>query len=188
MIDITGQTVPSLELTLDADEVALLQTINFSNAPFKSSDDAKANGLASVKLMKSLLARDAIPEWRLRYFSDPAFNSGGHGRSDEQIFIRNGCTTQEKLFAHPHFLKVLKYFLKGPDLSLSIIEEWRAAAADCGTITSGDLAPLTKLARRLARDQGLNGKTAAEEFYKLALECGLDADQAWSIRDGVRTI
>jgi hypothetical protein len=55
----------------------------------------------------------------------------------------------------------------------------------CGQVTSGDVTPLAKAARQLARDVGLDRKDAAEEFFKLALELDLGESTGMSIRNQV---
>ncbi|MEZ0219108.1 MAG: hypothetical protein ACAH22_02310 [Tardiphaga sp.] len=136
-----GQDGPPVRIALNDAEAALLKTIKLDAASLEGSEDAHRNGLASCKLMKSLLERNAIPAWRTRFFSDPSYSSGGCGKSTEQIFVGNGCDTLEKLFAHPHFLDVLRYFLEGPDLPQHVALDFHAAVADCGMVTSSDLTP-----------------------------------------------
>ena len=86
---------------------------------------------------------------------------------------------------NPAFLKHLRYFLYGPALPDTVIAAFRQKVMDCGMVTSGDIVPLGDEAKRLTRAHGLEPAQAAEEFYKLALECGLDGD-AKSIRDAVK--
>ena len=45
---------------------------------------------AMEELMESLLERDAIPLARRKFFSDPDYYVGGHGRSRLQTFEKNG--------------------------------------------------------------------------------------------------
>jgi hypothetical protein len=113
-------------------------------------------------------------------------NTGGRGKSRQQVFESNG-TAGDDIFRHPHFLPYLKYFLFGPDLPHETIDCFRQAVADCGNITSGDIGPLCELARSLARQQGAE-RDLAEEFFKLALECGLDSSDAREVRDSVKRI
>jgi hypothetical protein len=44
----------------------------------------------ALALMKSLIARKAIPEVRTKYFTDADFDVGGGGRSRAEIFEKNG--------------------------------------------------------------------------------------------------
>lgn len=56
----------------------------------------------------------------------------------------------------------------------------------CGWVTSGDIIPLGDTAKKLARKYGLDSGHAAEEFYKLALEHGMQEYEARAIRDRVK--
>ena len=49
-----------------------------------------------------------------------------------------------------------------------------------------DVLPLGKTARNIARAQRLNARDASEEFYKLALECGIWHSYAEQVRDAVK--
>jgi hypothetical protein len=61
--------------------------------------------------------------------------------------------------------------------------EFKAAVDDCGFVTSSDVVPLGRKARRLARGLGLRPSEAREEFFKLALDCDVDIGSAISIRE-----
>jgi hypothetical protein len=143
---------------------------------------------AMAELMESLLQRKAIPEARRRLFTDPAYNVRGHGLSRLQVFEKNG-TRGEAIFRHGNFLKYLQYFLFGPDLPQAVIEAFQFRVRECGKpFTSGDALTVADAARQLTRAHGLAGPWAAEEFYKLALDCGLDADEARAVRDTVQKV
>lgn len=174
-----------IELTVE--EKALLGRIDFAPASPKKHDPEHWNavGEAALGLMKSLIARKAIPDVRSKYFTDPDFNVGGRGRSRAEIFEKNG-THGEAIFRHPHFLKYLHYFLYGPELPPPVIEGFQRKIADMGLITSSDIVPLGAFSRQLTRANGLRGGDSAEEFFKLALDCGLELCEARSIRDSVK--
>lgn len=175
-----------IELTVE--EKAPLGRIDFAPLRLPEKHDPEhwnAVGEAALALMKSLIARNAIPDVRSKYFTDPDFNVGGRGRSRAQIFEKNG-THGEEIFRHPHFLKYLHYFLYGPDLPPAVIEAFRQKIADMGPVTSSDIVPLSAFARKLTRDHRLRGDDPAEEFFKLALDCGLERFEARSIRDSVK--
>jgi hypothetical protein len=178
--------VKTVELT--ESEKALAARIDFE--PSRSTHDAvaaRANGEAARALTKSLMERKAIPEVRLRWFTDPAYNISGHGASRQQIFAKNG-TRGEDILRHPHFLKHLRYFIYGPDLPAAVMESFEKEVAACGGVTSGDIVSLGNHAKQQARAHCLDGGRAAEEFYKLALDCGLNESTARSIRDAVKTV
>ncbi len=137
--------------------------------------------------MRSLVNRKAIPETRWKFFSDPAFFIGGHGRSHLQVFEKSGARGSA-IFRHGNFVKYLRYFVYGPNLPKSVIEAFQQKIAECGQLfTSGDSIMIRDFARQLARSNGLNHEDA-EEFYKLALESGLDANDALSVRNMVKQV
>jgi hypothetical protein len=116
----------------------------------------------------------------LRFFADPDYNIGGHGISRKERFERNA--RGKDIMTHVDFLRYLRYFIYGPALRDGAIEAFQAKVASCGMVTSGDIIPLGDLAKRLMQTHGLQSGKAAEEFYKLALECGLQEGEARSIR------
>lgn len=174
---------PDIELTTTERE--LLLQIKFHST---SHEDIRSSLTPMVKLVESLQKRDAIPELRILYFIDPERNPGGYGKSREEIFERNG-TSGPEIYAHPHFLKYLEYFIFGPDLPLSVIEKFKEVAASCsGYLAHEDLLDLVPAARALVRKNRLNPANAAEEFYRLALECGASPCSAETIRKQVRAV
>jgi hypothetical protein len=178
-----------LAIELNENEKDLISRIDFNptRGPH-NSDSWRPMADAMSELMRSLLQRNAIPEQRKKFFTDPAYNIGGHGLSRFQVFEKNG-THGDAIFRHGNFLKYLHYFLFGPELPKTVIEDFQAKAADCGTpFTSGDSLTVADFARKLTRSHGLAGPHAAEEFYKLALDCGLDSDDARTIRDSVQKV
>jgi hypothetical protein len=84
------QSMNCIELT--EDEKALLDRIDFDPRSSEKHDvaDWNAVGGAARWLMKSLIARKAIPEVRTKYFTDADFDVGGRGRSRADIFEKNG--------------------------------------------------------------------------------------------------
>jgi hypothetical protein len=174
---------------LTAEETMLLAKIDFdsSSSARQGHDYWKTVGDAALGLMKSLIARGAIPEVRTRYFSDSDFNIGGRGRSRVGIVEKNG-TQGEAIFRHPHFLKYLHYFLYGPDLPVHVTEAFRQKIGDIGFVTSSDIVPLGTFARQLTRANKLDASDPAEEFFKLALECGLELHEAKAIRNSVKGV
>jgi hypothetical protein len=94
-----------IELTVE--EKALLGRIDFAPASPEKHDPEHWNavGEAALVLMKSLIARKAIPDVRSKYSTDPDFNVGGRGRSRAEIFQKNG-TRGEAIFRHPPFSEI----------------------------------------------------------------------------------
>jgi hypothetical protein len=140
------------------------------------------SGKAAHELLKSLHARGAIPEARLRTFSDPF--PGGRGKSHYDVFVRNGCTG-DAIFEHPHFVKYLRYFLDGPALPASTIEGFRKILIEDSGTSGMVMEQLCRFVRAETRSLRLGRGVAKEEFWRLALE--LDYPHAESIRDAAGT-
>jgi hypothetical protein len=154
---------------------------------FGDSGLAHRNGELTASLMKSLLYRAAIPEPRLKYFNDPSYRTGHLKGSRRQLFESNG-TVGEEIYKHPNFLEYLRYFLLGADLPKRAIDEFSAKAEAYGRVGPSDSLELGKVARELTRNYGLTPWDAAEEFYKLALDCGIYQGHAIRIRDAVKRL
>jgi len=175
----------SIDLTLE--EKSLLDKIELDALSLRGHEHAQRNGRLVIELIKSLVARRGIPEHRRRYFTDPDYYLGSRGRSRQQGFERNGRRGDD-ILSHPHFLAYLRYFLHGPNLPASVIGKFRQAVLDCGDVTSGDIDPLSKVARQLVRTYRLVPKKAADEFYKLSLEFDIDPDTAAFFHNAVRQV
>lgn len=145
------------------------------------------NGALITKLFGLLINRGAIAEHRLSYFTKPEYNIGGRGSSRRQIFERNG-TSCSAILSHGNFLPYFRYFVCGPDLPPRVLERFGDKVAECGQVTSSDIPVLCKFARQLARTHHLDPRTASEEFFKLALDHGLDLSTADFIRNQVRSV
>lgn len=175
-------SAPDIYLTID--ENALFHSIDFDS----SALDQTASSLASMGLLaRSLLDRGAVPKERIAYLTDPQLNPGGRGKSRVQAIERNG-TSGDELLIHPTFIKYIKYFVCGPDLPISAIERFKGEAMGSGYLTGGDINDLAPFARDCVRSNGLIPHHAAEEFFKLAIECGAMPSAAESIRSSVRAM
>lgn len=178
----TGKKGLAVELT--ETEKALLARIDFD--PEHDADAWPGIADAMEALTRSLITRGAVPEPRLRYIDNAEYNVGGHGSSRWQIIERNG---REPVLRNPAFLKHLHYFLYGPDLPDDVIQPFQEKVRRCGKpFTGSDALELAEFARGLTRARGLDTYKAPKEFYKLALDCGLDAGDARSVRDSVMKV
>lgn len=180
----------SFAITLTSQEQAVLDELELDAMALvgRGPDFAKRNGRLAAELMRLLGNRpSAIPKHRVDYFTSPEFNTGGRGRSRQDVFEKNG-TSGADILEHPHFLKYLEYFIFGPRLPERALTAFAETVEDLGPITSGDIQTLTKLSRALTRTHGLNSAGASDEFFKLALEHGLDPAYADIIRKAVRSV
>lgn len=174
----------SYRIDLTDEESSLLEGIEL-DAEHVDHEVWKRRAPLVLKLMKSLRDRDAIPEVRKRYWSDPEFYLGRQQTSHKGAFERNGNTGKD-IYTHPSFLKYLRYFLFGPQLPDAAISEFESIVGRPEWVTSGDLTHITKGTRVLVRKYGLQGSD--EEFYRLALDVGLDQSFAKAVRDAAKQV
>lgn len=172
------------DIALTDEEQALFLSIKFD---WTDHDDLRGSLEPMRLLAKSVLGRGAVPEVRIAFFTDPDFNPGGRGKSRKQVFEGNG-TCGDEILGHPSFLKHLEYFICGPELPAVVIERFKSEATGSGYLTGGDINDLTPFARSCVRSNGLDPHRAAEEFFKLAVECGAMPSSAESVRSSVRAV
>lgn len=180
--------IGTIELTPQESQI-LEEIILRQEQLFGDHDLAERNGELSLALMGSLLQRKAIPEVRLKYFEDPSFRRGRSKGSYRSLFERNK-TTGDDIYRHPNFLRHLRYFISGAELPKDAITVFAQRAHSCGHVGPSDALELGTLARDLTRKFGLSVDTefAAEEFYKLALDCGIYQGHAAVVRDRVKAM
>jgi hypothetical protein len=176
----------SWAIELESGEKDLLSRIELNALALSGYDHAQANGKLVVELMQRVGLRNAIPKHRMEWFTNADYNIGGRGSSRLERFEAN--MGGDDIRMHPHFLAYLRYFIQGPDLPKAVMNAFTKAVEDCGLVTSGDVIPLAKTARRLTRQNRLNSSEAAEEFFKLALECGISVGRAIPIRNSVKSV
>jgi len=170
-------------IDLTPEEEALASRIDFDYVKLGYDPESC---LSARELTKLLIERDAVPEVRLDYFCKPEYNVGSTKSRYEQ-FEANGVRGEE-VFESPHFFEHLKYFVYGPNLSDQTKEAFFQIAKNDTLPTSVQRERLRDFSRNETRRLRLNPKTAAEEFYKLALECTSKLHIAESVRDAVRAV
>lgn len=162
--------IDKIELT--EEESVLLKEISFSSHEY---DVLRQSCKNAGNLTLLLLERKVIPKIRIKYFTNPKYNIGRRGKSRQEVFESNGTTGKDILF-HGNFLKYLKYFIYGPDLPKAAIQ------IVCNNIDPEDYPTLT---RGIVRDNMLNPKESAEEFYKLFIECDNISFYASNVRKSI---
>jgi hypothetical protein len=175
---------PPIAIPLTEEEKSLLGRISFDHTKIRGGDFQSIMD-AACELAKSLLRRSGIPGNRLAYFIDPALNIGV-AKSRKEVFEANG-TRGEDILRHPHFLKHLQYFICGPDLPASSIEGFCQTLNDDSGTSGMMLDQLKRFVRAEVRKERLEKSRAAEEFFKLSHELGLDEHFCRTIRDAART-
>lgn len=127
------------------------------------------SGKAAHRLLKSLHGREAIPQARLRTFTEPF--PGGRGKSRYDIFVKNGCAG-DAIFGHPHFVAYLRYFIDGPALSPSTVEGFRNILIEDSGTSGMVMERLCRFVWAESRNLRLERRAAREEFWRLAHELG----------------
>ncbi len=173
-----------VELTPDEQEKFALVKQYFVGHSFGSGDwEPVADAMES--LVESLLKRGAIPEKRLKLFTDPAFAEVGN-KSRKQIFESNG-TSGDEIFRHPHFFEHLKYFIKGPNLPKPVIEGLCKILNDELGTSGMVFDQYRKFARDSVRQFKLDRIDAAHEFFRLGVEIGMQVEDARTLRDAAKS-
>jgi hypothetical protein len=173
---------PDIELTNA--ERSLLNMVKFGQS---TPEEIRKSITHMAELARSLLQRDAIPEVRKLYFTDPERNPGGRGKSRQQVFEANN-TSGPKIIEHPHFLPYLYYFIYGPRLQQVIINEFKEVSASSGHLSEYDIQDLMQQAKTHIKELRLDPHTAAEEFHKLALEYGAMPNSAAMLWKHLRSV
>jgi hypothetical protein len=126
------------DIDITDDERSLLGQITFDWDFWKHDPEGFArNSEAVAQLITALLERNAIPEHRLKYFTDPDYRKGRIKGARRDLFRRNG-NSDEQILRHPHFLEHARYFVCGPDLPSSLKREFREAIRGRGHVSPGD--------------------------------------------------
>ena len=180
----TSTFVPDIELTPEEQELFAGMILDQAALDHATSI---SNGETVAALMKSLMARGGIPGIRLRYFDDPDYCKARVKGSHRDLFRRNGRSDDE-IMRHPNFLSHFRYFVCGPDLPADLMTAFRKNAARFGRVGPSDALELGKFARAETRRRGLPPHNACEEFYRLALDCGIYVSHALRIRKTVESI
>lgn len=176
------------EIKLTQDEQAIAKEINFATSETRLSyEDTHANGERIAALFESLCLRNAIPENRIRYFSDPDYNPKNTRASRKELFLRNIHTPADML-RHPHFVKYLRYFIYGANLPLALKAEFQAQAKDGETKPLQLAAFAGSLVRKYDLPRHPQNIDLNNAFYQLALDCGCREDIARSVRQAVMKV
>lgn len=174
-----------MQIELTEQEQQWLSELELDASKVTDHDEWKRNSEIAAALTKSLLSRKAIPDQRLKYFTNADYRSGRMKGSRFDLFQRNGNDFEETI-RHNNFLKHLRYFLFGANLPEPIISSFSQAIKDCGEyVSSGDAYDLSRKARALYRQSGLEREFAADEFFKLSIDLGVSASDAMSIRKAI---
>jgi hypothetical protein len=142
--------------------------------------DTDAIGRKQRELTRSLMDRKAIPPHRFEWLKNPEFMVGSK-KSRLEMFCENFRASDDRIFEHPHWysMRYLPFLVGVIGLPDRVVEEFRTDA-DHRTMNGGY--EMGMKYRTMAKSLGLP-KKSADEFHKLALDCGYQADDCRTIRD-----
>ena len=130
-------------------------------------------------LTNRLIKRKAIPAHRFKWMEDPDFFIGSK-RSRLQVFSENFGASDDRIFEHPHWYAMgyLPFLVGVISLPERVVEEFRGDP----TNRMNNAYDMGMKYRAMAKSMKLP-KKAADEFFKLSLDCGYDAYDCRSIRE-----
>lgn len=176
----------AIELTAEEEELAseiifdpeiLIQPHN--------PDKVIANGELAAQLFESLRKRDAIPQLRWDYFTKAQYNISTPKTSRAERFLQN-AGSPENVVRHVHFLNYLSYFIYGAALPPDVIADFEKASLNVFREWD-DLKKLTsKLAKKAKAAGTVKDYKVADEFFRLALDCGCNLTEARQVRDAAQ--
>lgn len=138
---------------------------------------------ASFNLSYSILKRNAVPFYRLRYFDDPKHNLSNPKRSRLDNFMEK-LSSVDEIMKQPTFLKYLKYFIYGPDLPTRVVSELVKIKEEVFYDDEffNNAKPLVSF---FCRNSPISKSSLAEEFYKLSLELEIESGFGEQLRNYV---
>jgi len=161
------------KVKLTAEEQDLFDNINWDLDDLGKQDyEVRMSHFEKLgQLSESLIGRKVIPQHRWDWFTNPEFRISKSTKSRSKSFVENSGSVKE-MFRHPHFMKVLNYFIFGPDLPEKTINGFvEIVESDRGT-TGMLMDEICSYVRKEIRDEQLFDHDPATEFFKLALETG----------------
>ena len=173
------------EVELTEEEQKLYQDV--LSLDINEDYDERIRKLDSLKLLtKSLLDRKAIPEQRIKFFTDKDFQFGGAKKSRKEVFESNG-TKGTEIFRHAHFIRYLIYFVEGANLDNHLIKSIEgicdrnhysddAIGEIYNFLKSGSLIPKDKSSRQ----------ELADEIFKLLVDLKVELSYCHQIRNKIR--
>lgn len=172
-----------IELTIE--EEKLFQEVLSLN--FDEDYDVRISKLESArKLTESLLDRKAIPERRIKYFTDKEFQTGRKHKSRKEIFESNG-TSGTDIFRHPHFIKHLTYFIEGANLNQELKSKIQRIVSNNHYQDDA----ITKIITFLKSDGAIpTDKSRREDFvdevFKLIVDLEIESSYCHQLRNKIR--
>ena len=169
---------------LSDEEEALWRVVRPLAGGFGQGNPSTGNPVdsdAMETLMVSLLRQDKIPEVRLRVFEDPKLREKGDRSPAHEFRHVSGSEVYRQARFAPH----LRYFIEGPDLPEDVIERLAPVLHRDAGVSGDVLARWRDCARNHLRETSRPKAALATEMFRLAIEAGIEADDARMIRNAI---
>jgi len=168
-----------LAINLTEKEEELLAKIPSYNELANSSleyEEWQEAANAMEELFNSLNERNAIPELRLKIFTEAEYAEKGR-KSVKEEFESNG-TKGRDILRHGHFTEFIDYFVNGPILPKHLIEGFCKLANDYFTQPE----ELRRFVRGGLKESSLTHYSVPTQIFRLAVECNLQIYTAKTLR------
>ena len=133
------------------------------------------------ELFLLLVERKAIPDLRMKIFADAYYAEKGN-KSIKEVFESNGTKGRE-IIRHGNFTEYIDYFINGPILPKSLIEEFCELADDYFARSE----ELRHLVRRSIKSAGLTHYNVPSQIFRLAIERKVSPSIANALRSEAMT-
>jgi hypothetical protein len=151
-------------------------------SPSRDYEENQKSLDALQELTESIIAREAIPKNRLKYFIDRDYQHSGTKLSRKEVFESNG-TKGKKIFRHPHFIKYIDYFINGAKVTPNVYEFAKSIFVSHSFQDEAiqELYDYLKSNRLIPTDKN-SKNNFADEIFKLAVDLGFDSNYCKFIR------
>jgi len=120
----------------------------------------------------------------LKYFTQAEYNLPSARKSRQQVFEHNG-RSGSRIFEDPAFLKYLKYFICGAELSWELKVDLLAAKTNA-YYESEFVEDACAVVKRYHPSIALDNQLLAEEVFKHALDIGVDLNASQHLWQKIR--
>lgn len=176
-----------IKIELFKEELELYKKVEEFN--LKSSFLKRQNSLNALKnLTQILLERNAIPEDRIKYFTDENYQTGRTTKSRFEVF-RSKRQSDDEILRDPNFIKYLRFFINGADIS-EVIEKEAIRIFENPIYHDDAIQELFIFikSRKYIPVDNSERKRFAEELFKLVVDLKCELQQCFNLRSKVMSI
>ncbi|MBN1601972.1 MAG: hypothetical protein JW915_10205 [Chitinispirillaceae bacterium] len=179
MVECSRKTVCVKKIQLTQKEATLYRKLIEKNRVPGSWTDTNLSEIM-MYLFILLQRRDAIPEIRMKIFTDPEYSERQQNTA-KKYFEQNGLYGSTML-QHPDFLQYLTYFISGPDLPRKFITKFCEFAEKENKYGLEVSRSFLVMLRKSIREFSLSTTQCSKDIFRLALEAGFNKEKSLIIR------